>query len=452
MKIFILVILLLFSAASHGLDYGRLVFINADSLLKSDSYSYFIDADGERLDLSLIDIDSLIDARSRLYSLDLNKLNKYLITVPEQVNILRYKQGGLCLFFDCKINPNNAFVAIIKPWNDWVMLRNFASLTMVSKYDDSTHLYIYKDVLPEYEDFYDSYKSFKKDRAFHFANLKDNTDYWLKENPFETFEAMAAGYSTFKEYEMAAIYVDPLPSCRKNFNSYSLVPSINRERRKKVMKDPFDRDKAKKKYEDFENINNSLNIEKKLIYARKNKLCHDYSWKKKDYYSYYKYPEMQFCYISDEFNNITKKELFKAIKKDDIAMVYRNDNFWDTLIRDKRGESLASLKQRCFCAECHSRSCPVEPINGAVKVDSCTMVDSKFKVLRKWWPCLWLQESSLSYCIERLSCAQEEYDILYHIGPFAGDCDLSNWKGIRLKDLSKEELEQFKKRYYWWEE
>jgi hypothetical protein len=414
MKVLILVILLLFSAASYGLDYGRLVFIrSADSLMDAD-----FGGDRKFVDLDTVD------------------LNKYLL-VPEQANTLRYKQGGLCLFFDCKINPNNAFVAIVKPWNDWVVLRNFASSTTVSKYDDSTHLYIYKRVLPGYENFYYSYKSFKKDSISHFAKLKEDTDYWLKKDIYEKFQ---------------------LPSCRMHFNAYTLNKIKNEERRIEAERDPFDRDKTEKKYEDFENINNNLSIEKKLIYARKNKLCYDYSLAEKASYPnsyiylFYFNPAMQFCYISDEFNNITKKELFKTIKKNDIAMVYKNDNFWDTLIQNKRGESLASLK-RCFCDECHSQSCPIEPANGIVRIDTCRIYsDSTLTKIYKKGPCAVKQETPLIYCEERLSCAQEEYDILYHIGPFAGDCDLSNWRGIKLKDLSKEELEQFKKRYYWWEE
>jgi hypothetical protein len=305
---------------------------------------------------------------------DTINLDDYLLT-SEQENILRYKQGGLCLFYDCKIDPNNAFVAIILPRENSIISKSNKSSKKVpykviaGKYDDSTCLYLYK-----------------------------------------------------KEYESTSF-------------SFDIIRVLNKEHiRQGGSADSI--------------ISIDSTVVEKYTYIKKKKsLCEmEHSLRFNNEYN----SALRFCHISDILNKVTEKELFKTVG--DIVAVQRNDNFLDLLIRKKRGKPLTSLKH-CNSTECSLQNCPIKSENHAGKADTCNIyADETMTTIINKRPCFLPPDNPISGCRSWLSCAAKEYEILYHTGPFAGDCDLSNWRGIRLKDLSKEELEQLKNRYYWWEE
>jgi len=323
---------------------------------------------------------------------DTINLDDYLL-VSEQENILRYKQGGLCLYYDCKIDPRNAFVAIIWPGKNSTMYKESPSphTTIVSKYDDSTYIYQYKNAIGIFFD------------AIYLPKLSKKTD------NIDIFPIV------LNSLDSEVVYMKTAKPIDSNF------------------------------YEKYKSILNPIDsaVVEKYIYVENRHSC----LSKMLLMGYN--PAFHFCHISNKLDKVLKKEIFRT--REDIVIVRKNDIFLESLIR-KKGESLASLKH-CNNSKCSIQNCPVESKNHTVKLDSCLIYADKTRAIvidKK--PCFFPPDSPLMSCQEWLSCAKKEYEILYHTGPFAGDCDLSNWRGIRLKDLSEYELEQLKKIYYWWEE
>jgi len=132
----------------------------------------------------------------------------------------------------------------------------------------------------------------------------------------------------------------------------------------------------------------------------------------------------------------------------DIVAVQYDHSFWVDLLKRYEGHELSDLQcdtlanedlyarpwnlQYFGYDECTYQKCSIGMRNRSLRHVKKNEIRDMFLDSRI--------QNPLVGCDLWLSCAREKYDILFHRGDFpAGDCDLRNWRGLKLGELTTEE-------------
>jgi hypothetical protein len=155
----------------------------------------------------------------------------------------------------------------------------------------------------------------------------------------------------------------------------------------------------------------------------------------------------RYCYLVDSFAG-KNRNIFKIGY--DILKVSKSAEFWESFLEKNNGHKLETLASACDTLSCGYFNCPVKVINEKIKIDSCAIKVGEYDPKIQYIPCDKEPEDPFISCKDWLKCALEKYDIIFHIGEMTlGDCDLPNWRGIKIKDLPHDLQQEIKKKLNW---
>lgn len=124
----------------------------------------------------------------------------------------------------------------------------------------------------------------------------------------------------------------------------------------------------------------------------------------------------------------------------DIVEIRKNYDFWWGILLSHSGSVVKN--QKCDNKSCSSLlGCPVKfAVSSNDKVDTCVLIDNSGELPMKRVPCSQKQNLQLSACEMWLRCVAMKYAFIYHIGSMPqGECDISNWRGVKMESLTTKE-------------
>jgi len=124
----------------------------------------------------------------------------------------------------------------------------------------------------------------------------------------------------------------------------------------------------------------------------------------------------------------------------DIVEIQKTYDFWNKILLSHSGPFVKN--PTCDSKNCSSLfGCPFKfavPSND--KADTCVLIDKSGELPMERVPCSQQQDLQLSACERWLRCVAMKYAFIYHIGSMPqGECDISNWRGVKMESLTTKE-------------